>query len=118
MKFIAIAIIAGVAGFMGWLWFQPECRGGAVVASETACVSITGFDRAFCASAFARPEEAIRRAGGIFPTRDACLKRHTDCIDVAGTGGFGGYAAKPAGFCLVRGADGGLSRMVPVYRGP
>lgn len=118
MKYVAFAIIGAVAALMGWLWFEPECAGGFVVRDVADCSKVPEFGNAFCSRTFERQAEAIRRAGGLFLTRDACLQRHTTCIDLPADGGQAGYAARPAGFCIVRGAEGGLSRMIPVYRGP
>jgi hypothetical protein len=112
MRIIVFAIIAGVAALMAWLWFQPECPAGAVVADEQECVNVPGFDRQFCARAFARPEEAIFRAGNYFATRDECQLRHLTCVEYPGLNGF---TPKPSGFCLLRGADGSLAGMKPVY---
>ncbi|HRK23856.1 MAG TPA: hypothetical protein PLQ11_02780 [Beijerinckiaceae bacterium] len=115
MKAIVFVVIGGVAALLGWLFFQPECFQGVVVASEHACVQVPGFDRQFCERAFARPEEAIFRAGSFYQTRDDCLRRHTDCIEFPGVHG---YTPKPTGYCVLRGADGSLAGMKPVYGRP
>ncbi len=113
MKYIAFGVITGVAGLIAWLLLvQPECSDGAVVADESACLRVAGFDRMFCASAFARPEEAIFRAGNVYQTLSDCQKRFTTCIDSPGAHG---YTPKSSGYCLVRAADGALASMRPVY---
>lgn len=118
MKLLVIGFIVAIAGFMGWLWFQEECRGGVVLANEEECAAVQGFDRRFCSFAFARPEESILRSGNTFPTRDACLARHTNCIEISVAGGYNGFAAKPSGYCIAKGARGAIARITPVYRGP
>ena len=112
MKFVTFLIIGGVAVVMGWLWFQPDCAGGAIASNEDECVSIKGFDRAFCARAFARPEEAIFAAGNAFATQSDCLKRFVDCVAMPKPVN---WSPKPSGFCVVRGITGNVQRMVPYY---
>lgn len=112
MRTLVIALIAGLAAFMGWLWFQPECAGGSVVATEQECLGIPGFDRRFCATAFARPDEVVMRAGNVFQTQSDCQMRHPVCIEYPG---IHGWTPKPTGFCVVRGDNGALASMRPVY---
>ena len=111
MHIVVLAIIGGVAAFLGWLFLTPDCR-GAVVATESACVQQPGFDRAFCARAFARPEEAIYRAGNVFATQADCNVRHPVCITFPGVHG---WTPTPNGYCIIRAADGDLASMTPVY---
>ena len=112
MRIIPFVIIAAIAAFMGWLWFQPECPGGAIAASEQECVAVPGFDRQFCARAFARPEEAIFRTGNVFATQSDCQLRHAACIEYPGVHG---WTPRPTAFCLARDARGGLKTMMPLY---
>lgn len=39
MRALAILIIAATAVLLGTLWFEPECKGGRVFASEDACAA-------------------------------------------------------------------------------
>lgn len=113
MKYLTFVIIGGITALIAWLLVvRPECGEGRVVASEAECLAVPGFDRRFCAKAFARPEEAIFRAGNVFETLSACQQRFTQCIEYPGAHG---YTPKPTGYCLVRGADGALASMTPVY---
>jgi hypothetical protein len=77
MRWIVFVAIAGVAGFMAWLWLQPACRDGVVVKDEAGCRAVAGFDAAFCRAAFARATEIAARAA--YPTRDACLNDFPVC---------------------------------------
>lgn len=112
MKIVAFIIIAGVAAIIGWFAFTPQCPGGAVATGEVECQQILGFDRAFCQMAFARQEDAIRRAGNVFATQQDCNQRHITCIPFPG---LHSWTPKPTGFCLVKSKDGALARMEPVY---
>lgn len=112
MRAVVAIVIAACGAVLGWFWYQPECAGGFIADSEMACVGIPGFDRQFCARAFARPEEAIFRAGNVYASQSDCQLRHPVCIEYPGVHG---YTPKPSGFCLVRGADGALASMTPVY---
>ena len=112
MRALPLAIIATIAILMGYLWFQPECRGGGIAASEQECVSIPGFDRQFCARAFARPEDAIFRAGNVFATQSDCQLRHPVCIAYPGVHG---WTPQPTGYCLAREQGSAQFSMTPLY---
>jgi len=114
MRLIVFAVIGGIAAFMAWIILNPDCE-GSIVSSEQNCLSVAGFDRAFCASAFARPEEAIYRAGNVFRSQQDCQVRFLNCIEFPGVHG---WTPKPQGYCVVRGANGALARMTPVYDRP
>ena len=111
MRVVVFLIIGAIAGWMAWLALESGCP-NPVVASEAECVEVKGFDRAFCANAFARPEEAIYRAGNIFATQSDCQMRHPICIEYPGVHG---WTPKPTGYCLERESAGQLARMEPVY---
>lgn len=112
MRYIVIAFIIGVAAFMGWIMFQPECIGGRVFESEQQCVETPGYDRRFCEQTFSRKDDAIYRAGNVFKTQSDCQLRHPVCIEYPGVHG---WTPRPSGYCIVRDAGGGLSGMKPVY---
>jgi uncharacterized protein YgiB involved in biofilm formation len=114
MRIIALAIIAGIAAFMGWKILTPDCP-GAIVATEAECVNVAGFDRAFCSRAFAQTEEAILRAGNVFKSQQDCQVKFLNCTAFPGVHG---WTPQPQGFCIARGADGAMSRMTPVYDRP
>lgn len=116
MKAIVFLIIAGIAGLIGYKVLTPQCAGGAVVVSAAACEATTGFDRAFCQRAFAQEEAAIRNAGNMFADQQTCSVKFLNCIPFPG--GVHGWTPKPSGFCLVRGADGAVARMTPIYANP
>jgi len=113
MRLLAIAVILGTGVAMGLLWFQPECAGGHVVATEDQCASTPGFDRVFCARQFLHTDDAIYRAGNVFSTQSDCQMRHPVCIAYPGVHG---WTPKPAGFCIVRNPAGEAARVTPVYR--
>lgn len=113
MRVLAILIIAATAVILGTLWFQPVCPGGQVFANEDACAAAEGFGRAFCARAFVQADDAILKSGNYYHSQSDCQMRHPVCIAFPGVHG---WTPKPQGFCMVKDAAGGLSRMTPVYR--
>lgn len=111
MKILVFLIIGGVAAIIGWSIFNRDCD-GVRVATESECVAAKGFDRAFCARAFARPEEAIYRAGNVFKTQSECSVRNLNCIEFPGVHG---WTPKPLTYCVVRADNGTLASMTPLY---
>lgn len=116
MKALVFLIIAGIAGLIGYRVLTPQCAGGAVVTSAAVCESTAGFTRAFCQQAFAQEETAIRNAGTLFADQQTCSEKFLICMPFPG--GVHGWTPKPSGYCLVRGADGAIARMTPVYANP
>lgn len=114
MRIVALAIIAGIAIFMGWKMLSPECAGSKVT-TEAQCVNVSGFDRAFCARAFANTDDVIVRAGNMFPNQQDCQVRFLTCIEFPGVHG---WTPKPEAYCVVRGSDGALAQMFPTYKNP
>ena len=113
MRALAILIIAATAVLLGTLWFEPECKGGRVFASEDACAATNGYGRAFCARVFVQADDAILKSGNYYQSQSDCQMRHPVCIAYPGVHG---WTPKPAGFCIVKGAADDLQRMTPVYR--
>lgn len=109
MRIVVFGIIAVIAVVIIVMARGGGCS-GAVVRSEHDCLRVEGFDRAFCARAFARPEEAIYRAGNVFRTHAECSARFTVCIPYPGVNG---WTPEPKGFCLIRQGDEAI--MTPNY---
>jgi len=119
MRIVVFAVIAGVAVLIGvqlYLSFSgQDCPNGRVVADETACLQVAGFDAAFCRAVFARAADVTRASGAVYATQDECIRRDNPvCVAVENPIG---WVARPAGFCVARAADGGIQRMTPVYQG-
>ena len=112
MRLLVFAFVAAVAGFMGWMWFQPVCPGGTVVASEAACARIAGFDTAFCRIAFSRTNEIARTSGASYPTLWECNQNWPKCME---RGPTGEAVPVPSSCCIVSGADGDLVKLQPQY---
>ena len=112
MKVLVFAFIAAVVAVMAWLWFQPECAGGTVVADEKACVRTAGFDKEFCSKAFANSKEIARKSGALYPTDTECNMAWPKCMD---SGPTGEAVPVPSGWCMVRSPTGAVARMKPVY---
>ena len=112
MRLIVFAFIAGVLAFMGWIWLQPVCKGGTVVATEAACLAARGFDVAFCRRAFARTAEVARNSGTAYPTLWECNQHWPGCIE---RGATGEAVPAPSAWCIVRGAGGAIAKLQPQY---
>ncbi|MBM3608096.1 MAG: hypothetical protein FJX29_06550 [Alphaproteobacteria bacterium] len=102
-------IIAAGSGVMFYLWMQPVCQGGRVVADEAACR--THFDAAFCASAFARAPAIARTAGPSYQTDVECRQSWPVCVERDPQG----YGPRPSGWCVVRAHSGALARFEPQF---
>lgn len=105
-----IAFIVAVAALMGWRWMQPACSAGVIVADEQQCRAAFGAD--FCAKAMPRARADAREKGGAFATQAQCLDVHPACIERTDVSA---WTAKPASYCLVRGGDGAVARIEPIY---
>jgi hypothetical protein len=112
MRLLVFAFMAAVAGFMGWMWLQPVCNGGAVVADEAACARVAGFDDTFCRAAFRRTEDIARTSGATYPTLWECNQNWPKCME---RGPTGEAVPVPSGWCIVRGPAGALAKLQPQY---
>jgi hypothetical protein len=112
MRLLVFAFVAAVAGFMGWMWFQPVCPGGTAVANEAACARVPGFDAAFCRNAFARTGDIARNSGASYPTLWECNQNWPKCME---RGPTGEAVPVPSGWCIVRGPAGALAKLQPQY---
>jgi uncharacterized protein YgiB involved in biofilm formation len=106
---IVLPVIAAGAAIMAWLWFQPVCRAGQVVADEQACAA--RFDAAFCQRAFARAQAIAQTAGPSYLTDAECRANWPFCIERIPQG----FGPRPSGWCVVRASDGALARFEPQY---
>ena len=104
------AFIIAVAALMGWRWMQPACSGGVIVADEQQCRAAFGAD--FCARAMPRAHADAREKGGAFATQAQCLDVHPVCIE---RNDVSAWTAKPSSYCLVRGSNGEVARVEPIY---
>ncbi len=111
MRILFTFLIAAVAIFMAWAWYQPVCEGGAVVASEAECKAVAIFDADFCARAWSRTAAIAKTTGTSYATQTACSDQWPVCIEREPAG----YGPKPAGWCLVRGSVGEVIRIEPQF---
>ncbi len=109
MRALVIGIIGAVALTIGWLWVQPDCSGGRVVASEADCRE--HFSDGFCRTAFARTAAVAARSGAVYTNEAECRENWPIC-DRREPLGFG---PRPSHWCLVRAADGSPARIEPQY---
>ena len=111
MRALVFAIIAGIAGFMLYLWSQPACDGGgAIVASEAECAARLGAP--FCKQAWAQAErDAARNAPG-FATEAECVERHRVCFARAD---INAYSPKPTSYCIQPSPTAGPPITKPFY---
>ena len=96
MKFIVFAFFIGIAGFMLWLFLQPVCPGGVVVATLADCQKVSGFSPAFCQKAFTSARHLEGNVGGYSNLND-CNKRFPICVEAEG---FVGYVPKAKSVCV------------------
>lgn len=109
MRALVIGVIGTVALALGWLWFQPVCSGGHVVADEAECRA--HFTDAFCRTALLRSAGVAARSGAVYTNEAECRENWPVC-DRREPLGFG---PRPSHWCLVRGADGAPARIEPQY---
>jgi hypothetical protein len=112
MRVLVFAFIAGVAGFMAWLWFQPVCKGGTVLADEMACARTVGYTADFCRRAFSNSKQIAQVSGARYPTLWECNQAWPKCME---RGPTGEAVPVPTSWCIVRSADGKLQRLTPQY---
>ena len=116
MRGVVFLFIAGVAGFMAYMWFQPACPGGVIVKDEAGCRSAQGFDAAFCRAAFAKAPAIARSSGPAYASQTECLERWRAC-DPHEPARMQ-WGARAASWCVAREASG-EARLTPQYeRGP
>lgn len=102
MKFIVFAFMIGIAGFMLWLFLQPVCPGGVVVATQAECQKVSGFSVAFCQKAFTSARHLEGNVGGYSNLND-CNKRFPICVEAEG---FVGYVPKAESVCVRKESSG------------
>lgn len=112
MRMTFLIIIFGVFCFKAWLWFQPVCADGVIVANEQACRAVVGFDAVFCRDAMTEAEAVARRSGRTYSAKSQCLARYPACIERSDVRG---WAPKPVGYCLRRLVSGGIGSIEPKY---
>ncbi len=109
MRALVIGIIGAVALTLGWLWLQPVCSGGKVVANEADCREY--FTDGFCRTAFARTAAVAARSGAVYTSEAECRENWPVC-DRREPFGFG---PRPSHWCLARGADAAPATIEPHY---
>lgn len=110
MKVVVIAIIAGIAGLMGYLFATGgDCPNGQVVSEAAQCRH--HFDAASCSVAVAAADRKARTEYSPFLVREDCELKFPTCIAHAVI--VGGFVPRPSGICLAR-IDGRLDG-TPVY---
>ena len=111
MRALVFAIIAGIAGFMLYLWSQPACDGGgAIVASEAECAAKLGAP--FCKQAWAQAERDSARNAPGFATEAECVERHRVCFARAD---INAYSPKPTSYCIQPSPTAGPPITKPFY---
>lgn len=109
MRAIVIGLIAAVGGAMLWLWLQPSCSGGRVVASEQECRD--HFTDGFCRTAFARTAAVAARSGAVYTNEAECRENWPICNPREPLG----FGPRPSHWCLVKAADNTPARIEPQY---
>jgi len=113
MRAIAIAIIAGVAALLAYLWSQPACDGGgAIVASEAECAARLGAP--FCRQAWPLAEREAARTAPAFQTEAECIERHRACF---ARSDINAYSPKAAAYCIQPSPTAGAPKTTPFYSG-
>lgn len=90
--------IAGVAGFMGYLWFSGgDCSGGREFTSVDAC-DRAGERPRDCRDWFAEANRLLSRRGPFHMDQNRCIAAHDTCqpADVAT-----GWTPRATGFCVM-----------------
>lgn len=114
MRYLAILIVIGVAGLMGFLWFRGECPGAKLVTTEAQCLAEAGFPAAFCREMQRRALTVAQTANTVYTDATACRNDFGECLPHGIN--RGGYVPRPHGFCVSADSDGLIATMVPVYR--
>ena len=109
MRGLVLGLIAALAAAMAWLWLQPVCAGGQVVANEADCRQ--HFSNGFCRTAFSRTAAIAARSGSVYTTDMECRENWPVC-DSREPIGFG---PRPSHWCLVKAADDTPARIEPQY---
>ena len=112
LRNISFLFIFAIAAFIGWMWFQPVCAGGAIVKDEAACRAAAGFDAAFCRDVFSRTAKIAFEVGPSYVSEQECRDKWPVC-DPHAPAGFQ-WGARPSSWCVVR-AAGGPARIDPQY---
>ena len=113
LKTLVTAFIAGIAGLMGYLFVNQNCRDGTLVRSRADCARQAGFDAAFCAQIFERVDDVAMRAAIVFPLQADCQQNHDVCVQR--TLPPQGWSPRPTGACVTRDNNGRIARLDPVF---
>ncbi len=105
-RMIVIAIIAGVAGLMGWFALQPECPMAAITQEE--CTALPGLSADSCQAGFAE----ARRKATLYTTLIACQNDGHAICDLHAS--LAGLTPRAERFCIAV-ADG-TTTVTPMYR--
>lgn len=112
MRAIVLGIIAAIAGFLAYIWLQPVCPGGQIVANEAACARAQGFSPQFCKTAFARAKDVASVSGPSYPTLTECNMHWPKCMERSAAGEAGPV---PTSWRVARGAGDAVIRFQPQY---
>ena len=77
MKYVVFALIAGIAGYLAWAFFQGACRDGRIFVSENECIAVHGAQT--CRLAFAESRRKATEDYAPFNTLDACQRSFPRC---------------------------------------
>jgi uncharacterized protein YgiB involved in biofilm formation len=111
MKAVVILIIAGISGFMAYLYYIGECPGGVAIRSEQQCSA--SFNDVICKTVFSRAKEVAENSATVFMNPIECSTQFGTCLDHAKI--IGGYSPRPVGFC-VRASGNSVTAMEPLYQ--
>ena len=112
IRALIIAAIAAMAGVLAYLWAQPGCPGGHLVASEAACVRMAGFDTLFCRGVFSRTSDIAKVSGPSYPSLWECNSAWPKCME---RGPTGEAVPVPTSWCVTRAPGGSIERLEPQY---
>jgi uncharacterized protein YgiB involved in biofilm formation len=111
MKFVILTFMAGLLGFMAYIFFRGECAGGVIVSDLAACRGAS-FDAATCNAALAAGHRKAYREQAPFQTQEACLRDHPRCAPHEAVAS--GFVPVPRGICIARTGSGSFDG-TPVY---
>ncbi len=109
MKVVVFGFVAACAAGMLWLFLQPVCQGGHIVANAAECAQ--HFSAGFCNNAFSRTTSIAARSGPTYNSDNECR----DSWPVCDRREPQGYGPRPSHWCLVEASGGTAARIEPQF---